>query len=56
MTTAQQIKEHMEVVGSDGQATRDLPVSREYLLRGELAGTYPSTMRIFLAADRRRSK
>jgi hypothetical protein len=39
-------------VGADGQAIRELPLSREYLLRGELPGTYPATARIFLSADR----
>jgi hypothetical protein len=39
-------------IGVGGQASRDLPASREYLLRGELRGTYPSTLRIFLSADR----
>jgi hypothetical protein len=39
-------------VGADGAASRDLPASREYLIRGELHGYYPATTRIFLSADR----
>ena len=40
------------VIGPDGVVTVDLPASREYLLRGELAGYSPSTARIFLSGSR----
>jgi len=39
-------------VGANGEASRDLPAPREYVLRGELPGWYSSTARIFLSADR----